>query len=227
MPRWLALAAALVLLAVSGYALFQFGGSDPRVQSSVNSLKTAVASATASAAAVVRESFNIEIGRAELPPVEAAEPERRTARSPRRSEAVAALTSLSTVAATAATADAPSVAPTPIPDVPPERTAAAGVVSENPLVYSIGAADVQPPVLFSPKLPPVAPAKANEPGTNTMELVISETGQVEKVRLVSRPARMPDMMLLSSAKTWQFHPATKEGRPVKYQLAFSWAATVP
>jgi hypothetical protein len=232
LPRWVALAAALVLLAVSGYALFHFGGSDPRVQSSVSTLKTAVASVTASAAAVVRESLNIEIGRAELPPVEAAEPERPAARSPRRSQVVAALTSLSTVAAAAATAEAPLVAPSPIPEAPAERPPASlrpatEVVFENPLVYSAAAVDVQPPVLFSPKLPPVTPAKAHEPGTNTMELVIGETGLVEKVKLISRPARMPDMMLLSNAKTWQFHPATRQGRPVKYQLAFSWAATVP
>ena len=57
---------------------------------------------------------------------------------------------------------------------------------------------------------------------NTIELIVSETGSVERVRLLSTPKRMPDMMLLSNAKTWTFNPALKDGRPVRSRLVLSW-----
>jgi hypothetical protein len=37
-----------------------------------------------------------------------------------------------------------------------------------------------------------------------IELDISETGAVERVKLVSPAMRMTDMMILSAAKTWVF-----------------------
>ena len=58
-----------------------------------------------------------------------------------------------------------------------------------------------------------------------MEVIISEVGTVERVRLVSPPKRMPDMMMLSGAKIWQFQPASKDGRAVRYRLLLSWPAT--
>ena len=60
---------------------------------------------------------------------------------------------------------------------------------------------------------------------NTIELIVSETGTVERVRLVSIPKRMADMMLLSGAKNWEFEPAMKDGQSVRYRLELSWAAT--
>ena len=58
-----------------------------------------------------------------------------------------------------------------------------------------------------------------------MELIISEDGTVEQVKLLSDPKRMTDMMLLSGAKTWRFDPARREGTPVRYRLVFMWEAT--
>jgi hypothetical protein len=58
--------------------------------------------------------------------------------------------------------------------------------------------------------------------TNAMELIVSETGTVERVRLVTPPQRMPDMMMLSRAKVWKFTPAMKDGRPVRYRLLLTW-----
>jgi outer membrane biosynthesis protein TonB len=60
---------------------------------------------------------------------------------------------------------------------------------------------------------------------NTIELIVSETGFVERVRLLSTPKRMADMMLLSGAKNWEFEPALKDGQSVRYRLELSWAAT--
>jgi hypothetical protein len=96
----------------------------------------------------------------------------------------------------------------------------------DPGVYSSASAGVQPPVMYSPMLTPVSPSDT-EASINTMELLIDETGKVQRARLVSRPKRMSDMLLLSPAKTWKFHPALKDGRPVKYRLTVSWAVTPP
>ena len=55
-----------------------------------------------------------------------------------------------------------------------------------------------------------------------MEVIVSQTGAVERVRMVTPPQRMPDMFVLSRAKVWMFKPAMKDGRPVRYRLLRTW-----
>jgi hypothetical protein len=55
-----------------------------------------------------------------------------------------------------------------------------------------------------------------------MVVDVSANGTVERVQLVAGPARLPDMMLLSGAKTWKFAPALKNGEPVRYRTVISW-----
>lgn len=108
-------------------------------------------------------------------------------------------------------------APTPEPAPTNDGTA----VSPDRIVYSREDLDVRPPQMLSPELP--RPAVASWPTrTNSMELIVSESGSVERVRLVRPPQRMPDMMLLSRAKVWKFQPAVKDGRPVRYRVVLSW-----
>lgn len=95
--------------------------------------------------------------------------------------------------------------------------------TDRSTIYSSADHDVQPPMIIDASLP--GPILAGVNPTNTMELVISEQGVVERVRLVSEPHRMADMMLLSGAKTWRFEPASLDGRSVRYRLRLSWAAT--
>lgn len=116
----------------------------------------------------------------------------------------------------------------PPPLLPPAPAVAPVVVRmPDPVVYTSSSLDVQPPVIYSPKLPPLPPADPYWQGTNTMELLIDESGEVRQARLTSRPVRMSDMMLLSPAKTWKFHPALKNGQPVKYRLTMSWVVAPP
>ena len=115
----------------------------------------------------------------------------------------------------------------PSPALPDGEAPPVLAVVEDPTIYSKASPDVQPPVMYEPKLPPVAATADGLPGTNTMELLIDETGAVQQARLTSRPVRMSDMMLLSPAKTWKFHPATRNGRPVKYRLTMSWTVAPP
>ena len=118
------------------------------------------------------------------------------------------------------------------PPLTPVAAAAAPIVPvvvrfPDPVVYSSSSLDVQPPVIYSPKLPPLPPADPFWQGTNTMELLIDESGEVRQARLTSRPVRLSDMMLLSPAKTWKFHPALRNGLPVKYRLTMSWVVAPP
>ena len=84
---------------------------------------------------------------------------------------------------------------------------------------------MQPAVLSRPQLlpPPFGLDGSGKPVR--LELVISPTGTVERARFLEAPQRMADMMLLSSAKTWQFTPAVKDGQPVRYRAVLSWMGT--
>ena len=93
-------------------------------------------------------------------------------------------------------------------------------------IYSIAASDVQPPVLLDPQRPPDSVRVSGQTVANALELLITETGVVQRVRMLSPPARMPDMMLLSAAKNWKFQPALKDGRPVSYRLTFNWVSNL-
>ncbi|NOT25189.1 MAG: hypothetical protein HOP16_03705 [Acidobacteria bacterium] len=93
----------------------------------------------------------------------------------------------------------------------------------GPPVFSRSDPDVVPPVFLSLQLPGQVMGGVR-PEMNTIELVVSETGTVERVRLLSTPRRMADMMLLSGAKNWEFKPALKDGQAVRYRLELSWTA---
>jgi hypothetical protein len=53
--------------------------------------------------------------------------------------------------------------------------------------------------------------------------MILADGTVESVRLLDRPRDIHASMLLSAAKSWQFHPAMKDGVPVRYRKTV-WVA---
>jgi len=95
---------------------------------------------------------------------------------------------------------------------------------ETAAIYSHDDADVDPPVMLRPQLPPTLMVGVSPGGAvNRMELVVAADGSVERVKLVNGPRRMADMMLLSGAKLWKFSPAVKDGEPVRYRTTVSWA----
>jgi hypothetical protein len=95
---------------------------------------------------------------------------------------------------------------------------------EPAAIYSHDDADVEPPVMLRPQLPPALMVGASPGGAvNRMELVVAADGTVERVKLVNGPRRMADMMLLSGAKLWKFSPAVKNGEPVRYRTTVSWS----
>jgi hypothetical protein len=84
-------------------------------------------------------------------------------------------------------------------------------------IYSGDDSEVIPPVALHPKMPAVLPPGVRQDSLGVMTLVISETGEVESVKLNMPVRRMIDIMTLSAAKTWRFAPALKDGKPVRYR----------
>jgi hypothetical protein len=97
---------------------------------------------------------------------------------------------------------------------------------DTSVVYSRDDPEVVPPSLLVPQLPlPLVTVEDGDPIVNQMEVLVAVDGTVERVRLVAGPRRMPDMMLLSGAKTWRFEPARKDGVAVRYRTILSWTVT--
>jgi hypothetical protein len=88
-------------------------------------------------------------------------------------------------------------------------------------IYSPADIGVIPPKLLSRGF--VAP-RAEGLGlssTSSIELWISETGSVERVRLLAPSRTMSDAMLLSRAKQFTFAPAIRGNTPVPYRMVLS------
>jgi cytoskeletal protein RodZ len=112
----------------------------------------------------------------------------------------------------------------PIREPEASTAAVSDDANDSSRLYSGEDPDVEPPEMSFSQLPaPLLMGIRAE--VNTIEVVVSETGTVEHVRLVSPPRRMADMMMLSSAKTWKFEPASRQGKSVRYRLVVSWTAT--
>ncbi len=127
------------------------------------------------------------------------------------------------VLAPPAVASSPGIArppATPGPP-PPSRPADAGIAPGPALpelrVYSAGDPDVEPPVWRRPQLPS-EPKVDSEPSDSFVEVLVNERGEVAQVRLHSTDMSLNDRMILAAVKAWQFRPAMKDGRPVRYRL---------
>ena len=78
--------------------------------------------------------------------------------------------------------------------------------------------EVVPPRLVRPRLPDGPKPGVRAEDLPQIEVVVSEIGEVESVKLVSDHAGVGPAMMLSVIKAWRFAPATRAGRPVRYRL---------
>jgi hypothetical protein len=102
---------------------------------------------------------------------------------------------------------------------PPARAATPDEVSADATVYTANAPGVLPPKLVWPQLPTTAPtdgADPPRPSPGEVDLLVNEGGVVEAVKLLTAPGGFHQRMLLSAMKAWRYHPAVKDGRPVRY-----------
>jgi TonB family protein len=90
-------------------------------------------------------------------------------------------------------------------------------VVHDEAVYASDAEDVEPAVLTRPHLPSRPPEQTASEEIGFLEIIVSASGAVEQVRLISTTNRFQDRMIVAAAKAWQFAPATKNGLPVRYR----------
>jgi hypothetical protein len=91
-------------------------------------------------------------------------------------------------------------------------------------IYSVADPEVQPPQLRSAGIPESL-LRGFERRTNAVELIVSERGDVQQVRMLNEPQRMPDIMVLSRVKELLFEPAIRNGVAVRYRLTLKWDVT--
>ncbi len=96
------------------------------------------------------------------------------------------------------------------------RAGLEGTLGPGGLVtYSPADRDVQPPRLSRPQLP-----REPAPGATTgyFDVIVTEQGDVEQVKLVSPSRRFEERMLTAAAKAWTFTPARRRGEAVRYRM---------
>ena len=160
-------------------------------------------------------------------PAETVLPKRRSARSTpavrstvTRKQAVDSPGNTATAAAAAPTGDAALTEAATAPIATISNLVEAPVVAAAPdddNVYS-GEADG----VVAPRLLSLGFGRRLVTGlrtrTSTIELVVSKSGEVERVKLFPPSRNWEDAMLLSRAKMFHFQPAQRNGFPVRYRF---------
>lgn len=115
--------------------------------------------------------------------------------------------------------------PAPKPEPPPApRPTPTPVASKEPEIYGVEHADVKRPVAISKSMPNWVPGNPTEERSNyvgALEVVVSETGKVISARLIDSVHPRYDQQLLKAAAGWTFHPATRNGVPVRYRYTMA------
>jgi hypothetical protein len=219
-------AVSAVSLVVALWAINRFVGSDAR---SAEREAPVAAAADTSAATSNEVAATTQTNTSQRPPAANANAVRSTngtlARSPqvarsRSDDTPAGIVRPPAISPQAGRLDAPAPAATPEAPAaaPPASEATSAVVDDT--IYSQQDRDVVPPQ--TSEILPGPTFSRWTTRTNAMEVIVSETGDVERVRLVTPPQRMPDILVLSRAKVWKFKPAMKDGKPVRYRLLLTW-----
>lgn len=116
---------------------------------------------------------------------------------------------------------AKAAAPPPPPPPPPAPVAVAAAPPLPPApvkfrVYSGEDRDVTPPVIINQALPPFQ-GTVIAPRTGLLEVLISETGEIESAVMTQSVTSAYDRLALIAARMWRFKPAMVNGVPVKYR----------
>jgi len=107
----------------------------------------------------------------------------------------------------AADAKAAAIAETPPPPAP------APVIKPY---YTVDDADVIRPVAISQELPPWPSSVRVVNAKGVIDLLINQKGEVEAATMRAHLHPEYDALLVARAKAWRYHPAMRNGEPVKY-----------
>ena len=131
----------------------------------------------------------------------------------------------------AATPGGPETAPAAAPGTAPAEPAAtppsapASTSSDTPPTDAATQStapkptDIIPPVAIAQALPRATDATVplGGPQTILLDIVIDETGRVERAEVRRSVNRLYEAQLVAATRGWRYTPATQAGRPVKYQ----------
>ena len=107
---------------------------------------------------------------------------------------------------------------------PSSAVAAEAAAEHGGPIFSQDSEDVSPPVGIRPQMPRELPPDVRPEQLARVELIVSETGTVESVKLLGTPRSVHDSMFLSAVKAWHFQPALKDGQPVRFRQTV-WRAS--
>ena len=111
----------------------------------------------------------------------------------------------------------PQVPPAPLSgELSVARAGVSGVAGGA--VFSATDSQVVPPRLANPRSMPGAAQGGGSQGPAEVELLVSPTGEVETVKVLSGQTTALSAMQISAIKAWRFQPATRGGEPVRYRL---------
>ncbi len=87
-------------------------------------------------------------------------------------------------------------------------------------VYHVGGAVKAPRVISSPQPNyPEEGRKGHAAGSIVIDLIVGSDGQVQYVKVQRGISPEIDQAAVDAVKTWKYHPAIKDGRPVRVQIA--------
>ena len=114
-------------------------------------------------------------------------------------------------------AAAAAAVPPPAP-AKPVREEAAAAPPLSSVIHSASESCVVAPVPISQPMPPLRPSRQeSQTYEAVLSLVIDEKGSVTEAIVVGSLRPTYDAALRKAAAGWRFHPATKDGVPVKYR----------
>jgi TonB family protein len=117
----------------------------------------------------------------------------------------------------AAKAEAAKATPPPAPKPAATEDAPAATMADR--TFGVEDKEVTPPVDVKCPMPewhPVTPAQMHD-FRGVLRVVIAADGKVEMVSVVTPGHPAYDPLLLAAAKDWQYKPAMRDGKPVRYQ----------
>lgn len=244
-PLWkrkrFALAVALVLAAgAAGGAWWWFSKSGALGRFDVQQVRTAVtetASAVTAAVAAGAENVASRIGLGSRTEAAVEAPEAATERTPAPAASKKKTVSSFTADGKLRSTRVATRALAPLPDPPEPARPSVAIAAEAraaetarrlralvrpevppadlTIVYSASDPAIEPPMLVRPQLPLDPPPGRRLEDLPLVEIVVSEEGRAETVKLLTPPRGVHDVMMLSAAKAWLFQPATKDGAAVR------------
>jgi hypothetical protein len=114
----------------------------------------------------------------------------------------------------------------PPPPQPVEAPKVAQVVARPNAIYTGVEAGLHPPITVR-QMVPNFPRDLVSLRNGVLEVIIDESGNVENAVMRTPIHPRFDPLVLSSAKTWKYHPATVAGTPVKFRKTINIAMQPP